>query len=115
MPFFLPLIGVGAALTLHCYPLVNRGQTIGKMMSGIQIVDHKTNKLLGFVRGFVVRYVCILAILLLVLSSAANGTEASLFIVLVIVVDGLLMLGRKRQCFHDVFAGSKVVRYRDRE
>ena len=108
----------GAMLLVHGYPLVIRGQTIGKLVAGIQIVDHKTDKLLPFARVVLVRYLFTFLVYYLIFWLILKGVgvpglrSALLVFALLVFLDGLLMMcGRKRQCLHDLAPRSKVVLY----
>ena len=96
-------------LCLHGYLLITRGQTIGKSLTNIQIVDNKTNTLLPFVNVFLLRYFWV-ALLAVVCVLIPGDSDDNLIRVLV-VVDVLLIFGSNQRCLHDYFAGSKVVEY----
>lgn len=100
-------------LLVHGYFLVTRGQTLGKMATGIQIVDHETGQRLSFLRVYVFRNLWGLPILALTI--AIPGQIDDNLSNLVYLVDVLMIFAVSRRCLHDYIAGSKVVLYQDRD
>ena len=97
-------------LALNGYLLFTRGQSIGKMITGIQIVDFKSGDLLPFLRLYVYRYLWMLPLIVFVmLIPAAVG---DLLFNVVVLVNVLIIFGAESRCFHDYIAGTKVVLYR---
>lgn len=105
----MSLLGLGIMLLLNGYLLVNRGQTIGKMLTKIQIVDAETSKLLSFVRVYVYRYLWTLPFVLGVI--LIPGSRDDVLVNVVIFIDVVIIFGAARRCIHDYIAGSKVVLY----
>ena len=106
----MSLLGIAVMLLLNGYLLVSRGQTIGKMLTNIQIVDFDTGKLLPFVRVYVYRYLWTLPFFLTAV--LIPGTRDDALINLVVLIDALFIFSELRRCLHDRIAGSKVVLYR---
>ena len=107
----LMLVSVGGYLLIHGYWLVTRGQSVGKRLAGIQIVDHQTGALLPFLRVYVYRYMWMLPISLLVM--LIPGPADDNLVNFVAIVDALFIFRADRRCLHDLIAGSKVVVYRE--
>lgn len=94
----LLVFGFFGALGVQIYLLVQRGQTIGKRMVDIRIVDYSSDTLLGAWRVLGMR-------------TFAPGFIASFPYVgwLFALVDVLFIFGEERRCIHDHMADSKVV------
>ncbi len=92
------VFGFGLFLLIHGYPLLTRGQTIGKMLLRIQIVSYSDNKILPFGKLFVFRYL----ILGVVYYIPFIGTLMGL-------VNACFIFGEERRCIHDLMANTKVV------
>ncbi len=105
MSFF----GMIVMLSVNGYFLATRGQTVGKMLTKIQIVDAETNQLLPFVRVYVYRYLWILP--LVILTAVIPGTLDNNLVNLASLVDVLMIFRGDHRCLHDLLAGSKVVAY----
>lgn len=101
------LLGVAVFLLLNGYLLATRGQTIGKVLTGIQIADVRTGGLLSFLRVYVFRYLWMLP--LVIITALIPGPQDDLLVNLLSLVDALLIFGPARRCLHDYIAGSKVV------
>ena len=97
-----------AMLAVNGYLLANRGQTVGKMLNKIRIVDAQTGSRLPFVRVFVYRSLWLIP--LVVIAALIPGQADDILINLVSLVDALFIFGKQRRCLHDYIAGSKVVR-----
>lgn len=65
--FLMALLGIGVMLALNGYLLFTRGQSIGKLLTKIQIVDFESGGLLPFLRVFVFRYLWTLPLLVVVM------------------------------------------------
>ena len=94
----MAIVGMVIFLVLHGYLLATRGQTIGKLMAGIRIVDYESGELVPFGRLYGLRYL-------------ALGVIQNVPVVgpIVGVVDALMIFGSERRCLHDIIAGTKVV------
>ena len=101
-------LGAVAMLAVNGYLLANRGQTVGKMLNKIRIVDAQTGSRLPFVRVFVYRSLWLIP--LVVIAALIPGQVDDILINLVSLVDALFIFGKQRRCLHDYIAGSKVVR-----
>ena len=99
--------GMIAFLVPHGYLLLTRGQTIGKMLTRIRIVDHDTEELLPPMRVYVARYLWTLPFVLAVI--VIPGPSDDMLVNVLILIDVLLIFGASRRCIHDYLAGSKVV------
>ena len=100
-----------AFLLLHGTGLASRGQSLGKMLIGIQIVDNNTGDLLPFYRVYVYRYLWFLPIE--ILAGLIPGSTVVSFLGIVLLIGFLMIFGEERRCLHDHIAGSKVVEYRE--
>ncbi len=106
----MSLFGYLVMLTLNGYLLLDRGQTIGKMLTGIQIVDAQNGALLPFLRVFVFRYLWLVPLSAIVIF--IPGAWDDQLVGLVALIDVLMIFGAERRCLHDHIAGSRVVLYR---
>lgn len=84
-------------LVIQAFLLAKRGQSIGKMLTGIKIVDQQTNQIVNLTRVFLIRSV-IFIILNLV------------FTLIIAIIDYAFVLGQKKQTLHDALAKTKVVK-----
>jgi uncharacterized RDD family membrane protein YckC len=86
---------------LHSYFLATRGQTIGKRLVGIQIVDAATGRQAPFAKLIFARYL-------------PTAVVANIPFVggLVALLDALMIFRDDRRCLHDQIAGTRVVEYR---
>ncbi len=105
----MSLLGMAVMLALNGYLLFTRGQSIGKMLTKIQIVDAQNGELLPFLRVYVYRYLWMLPITVVV--ALIPGPVDDLLVNVVALVDALMIFGAYRRCLHDYIAGSKVVLY----
>ncbi len=106
----MSLLAIGIMLGLHGRLLYTRGQTIGKVLMRIQIVDRDQGGRMPFFRVFVLRYLWLTPLGLLgILFPIIPLFNALLY--LLVLVDALMIFGENRQCLHDLIAGSKVVQY----
>jgi uncharacterized RDD family membrane protein YckC len=78
--------------------LLSRGQSLGKLIVGVRIVDYDTEENPGFMRLYVWR-VLVPALLSLV----------PFFGQIFALVNVLFIFGEQRRCLHDCIAGTKVV------
>jgi uncharacterized RDD family membrane protein YckC len=104
------LVGFGVMLAVNGYLLFHNGQTVGKMLFKIQIVDAESNKLLPFLRVYVLRYLWTLP--LSIIAAVIPGTADGMILNAAIIIDILLIFGAPQRCLHDYIAGSKVVLFR---
>lgn len=96
-------ISIAWFLILHGYLLATKGQTIGKMAIGTQIVDAQTGALVPLLPLFLKRNISIQLLSLIPL--VGN------FIAL---IDALMIFRASRKCLHDDIAGTKVIVYQPR-
>ena len=80
--------------------LVSRGQTLGKLIVKIAIVDQFDKEPPGFVRAALIRY------LPQIIFSALYPPGATIYV----AIDSLFIFGAERRCFHDRLAGTIVVK-----
>ncbi len=85
-------------LLFNGYLLLNYGQTIGKKLLKIAIVDYQTGELTSFARVFGIRFVPVT----LVVSIPVIGGFLS-------IINVLTIFGNDKRCVHDHLAGTKVV------
>ncbi|MFM7056663.1 MAG: RDD family protein [Planctomycetota bacterium] len=113
MELCVNLSGVAAMMLLHGWMLTTRGQSIGKRLLEIQIVDYRDNGLLPFTRVLITRSFWLMPLALVAIFLPVNAKMIiSVVVGLASFVDSLLIFGQARRCFHDTLAGSIVVRYR---
>lgn len=105
MSFF----GMFVMLIINGYLLHTRGQSVGKMLGKIQIVDVDTSELRGIFHVYFLRYMWTLPFVILV--TLIPGQADDVIINVLILIDILLIFGASRRCLHDVIAGTKVVMY----
>ena len=86
-------------LLLHGYFLATRGQTIGKMLVGVRIVEFDTGELVSLVKLIGLRD---LPITIISMIPCIGGIVA--------LVDILMIFGAEQRCLHDLIAGTKVVK-----
>lgn len=107
VPFLVTLmivpISIAWFLILHGYLLATKGQTIGKMAVGTQIVDAQTGALVPLLPLFLKRNISMQ--LLAMIPIVGN------FIAL---IDALMIFRSSRKCLHDDIAGTKVIVYQPR-
>jgi len=94
-------LGVGmllllAVFVLQAWLLTTRGQSLGKIVVRIRIVDYRTGRHPGFSRIVLMRGV---------LPAIGNMFTQGLFS----LIDVLFIFGRERRCVHDLMAGTSVV------
>jgi uncharacterized RDD family membrane protein YckC len=95
---YMTIFGIVLFIGIHGYLLASRGQTVGKMLAGIKIVDHRTDDLLPIGKLIGLRYLPIWIISIIP------------FVGIILVwVDALFIFGRNRRCVHDYIAGTKVI------
>ena len=91
------LLGFVLFIVVHAYFLKKDGQTIGKKLVGIKIVD-LNNNVPGLWKIITMRYLPMEAALVPVLGPIFG------------LVDSLLIFRADRRCVHDHIAGTKVVK-----
>ncbi len=96
---FLTMV-LGALLVggLQVVLLCTRGQTLGKMIIGAQIVNYDDGRRARFVRVFLLRYL---------VAGLIGATP--LIGLLWPIIDAAFILGEEQRCVHDLIAGTKVV------
>ena len=93
-----------AAIGLVVYGVINgrllatRGQTVGKKLVGVRIVDASTRQIVAVWKSFGLRLAVIQAIAAVPLVGALFG-----------LLDVLFIFGERRRCLHDLLAGTVVV------
>lgn len=103
------VLGSLVMMMIQGYLLATRGQTIGKMLMQIQIVDAETQRLLPFIRVAVYRYLWLLP--LIAVAAFIPGHLDGLLVGAASLLDASLIFGSGRRCLHDYIAGSIVVAY----
>lgn len=93
---------------LQSYFLITNGQTLGKKITGIKIVDSDGN--LPSFKQILLRYSPMILINSLagLLTTASIGALAALNILA--MADNLLIFRASRKCFHDDLAGTQVIK-----
>ena len=82
--------------------LVTRGQTVGKRLVGVRIVDAGTREVVPLVKSYGLRFIVVQAI-----------TQVPFVGPILALVDPLFIFGERRRCLHDYLAGTIVVRADD--
>ncbi len=96
---FFSVIGISCIIyfIVNFYWLYKNGQTMGKKLTGIKIIDEKGNvPSLG--RSYGYRFLIPVLI-----------SSLPVFGLLFWLTDALFIFGKKRKCIHDYLAGTKVV------
>ncbi|MBU6238636.1 MAG: RDD family protein [Planctomycetes bacterium] len=106
----MSLFCMAVMLALNGYLLATRGQTIGKLLTKIQIVDAQSGGLLPFLRVCVYRYLWMFPLVFVV--ALIPGTVDDGLVNVVALIDALFIFGAARRCLHDYIAGSRVVLYK---
>lgn len=99
-----------AFFLVNGYSLHSRGQTLGKMATQVQIVDYKTDRIMGLNGRIFLRYLWTVPLTLV--ASLIAGDMGSQVINFVYFVGILLIFSPSRRCLHDYIAGTHVVEYR---
>ena len=107
VPFLITLMIVPISivwfLILHGYLLATKGQTIGKMAVGTQIVDAQTGAIVPLLPLFLKRNISMQA--LAMIPFVGN---------VIALIDALMIFRASRKCLHDDIAGTKVIVYQPR-
>ena len=85
-------------MAINSYLLVTKGQTVGKWMLGIRIVDAASNGAATAVKILGLRYVLVLLVMAIPIIGNLLG-----------LADALFIFRGDRRCAHDLIAGTKVV------
>lgn len=97
---FLDLfVGIGVFAILNTYLLATRGQTIGKYVLKIRIVDHRSDEVAKLRFSLLLREGIMMQLSLF----GMMGT-------LIAMIDVLFIFSRNRRCLHDYWSFTKVVR-----
>jgi len=107
----MSMLGILAFLAINGYTLATRGQTIGKLVGKIQIVDFNSSKLVPFWKLYVLRYLWTLPFV--ILAFLIPGTLDTQIFGVISLIGILLIFGPARRCLHDYIAGTKVIKYRE--
>ena len=109
------LLAVVSYLILNGYGLWRRGQTLGKMVTGIAIVhagsvlkpqlNPHLNQQTGTTPAPLWKLICLRALFFPLLFAVVVPTFA-----LLPIIDQLFVFGKQRRCLHDLVAGTIVVR-----
>jgi uncharacterized RDD family membrane protein YckC len=99
-PLAMGLVGISGFLFLllmvyTIYLLSVKGQTLGKKMLGIRIVNNLDDSNAGFVRAFLLRGIV----------NAIPGAIIPFYG----VIEVLFIFGAERRCIHDFIAGTRVI------
>lgn len=103
---FVPWI---AFFVINGYFLQSRGQTLGKMATNVQIVDYKTDRIMGLNGRIFLRFLWTVPLSLI---AELVGSGVPQLINIVYLVGILLIFSPSRRCLHDYIAGTHVVEYR---
>ena len=97
----LSLSGILTYLILNGYLLATEGQTLGKKLLGIRIVDSESGQILTFTKVFGLRYMPVF----ICSQIPALGQIIGL-------IDALLIFRKDKRCLHDMIAKTKVIKAR---
>lgn len=93
--------------------LWSRGQSVGKRLVDIQIVDYHNNSLLSLTRVFFIRFYYLLPLsIIAVFLPAQPQFIVNIVVIAISIIGVLLIFGSEQRCLHDLLAGSKVVKYK---
>jgi uncharacterized RDD family membrane protein YckC len=95
---FQSVLGMALFLLVHGYLLATQGQTFGKMLLSVRIVDFETTEILPLGKLVGLRLVPIWIVSMI---PYIGG--------LLCLIDVLFIFGDDRRCIHDLIAGTKVV------
>jgi uncharacterized RDD family membrane protein YckC len=95
------MVFVLVLLVVQCFMITKSGQSIGKRLFKLQIVDVSTNQLPGSFRGFFVR-----SFLFLILSQVMSFIP---LIAIVFIVDLFMFFSKNNYALHDRLAKTKVI------
>ena len=96
---------LGAWILFQCVLLSTRGQTVGKWLYGVRVVDAADGSAVGFVRVALLRALVPLVVVFGVQAAGWTGIGQLAFL-----VDVLWIFTRDRRCLHDRLARTRVVR-----
>ena len=85
-------------MAINSYLLLTKGQTLGKWMLGIRIVDAESNGAATAVKLLGLRYVLVMLVAVIPIIGGLLG-----------LIDFLFIFREDRRCVHDLIAGTKVV------
>ena len=85
-------------MAINSYLLVTKGQTLGKWMLGIRIVDAASNGAATALQLLGLRYVLVMLVQAIPMIGQLLG-----------LIDALFIFRGDRRCVHDLIAGTKVV------
>ena len=92
------VVGILLYIAINGYLLVKYGQSVGKKIVGIRVIDSQTYQLLSFGKVVGIRYV---AITLLTQIPFIGGLFG--------LIDVLFIFSADKRCIHDLMAGSIVI------
>jgi uncharacterized RDD family membrane protein YckC len=95
----LAYIAMGGLNVAQIILLGTRGQTIGKMILNIDVVDHIDKMPPGFVRAALIRQLPIMIV----------GLFAPALTLVYLILDGAPIFTSSRRCLHDYLAGTVVI------
>lgn len=103
----------GVYLCLQLYLLSARGQTIGKRVTRLRIVDAETGTNPGFLRTVLLRMVVPAAItvvsIMAVFTTVVSTTVVPYVGLLFGLINPIFCFGERRRCLHDYIAGTVVI------
>tara|TARA_B100000941_G_C28451234_1_gene525169 strand:- start:354 stop:890 length:537 start_codon:yes stop_codon:yes gene_type:complete len=107
-------------VTIQGYLLINTGQSIGKRLMNIRIVDSINLKIPSFKKVFLIRYILIwqipnlMSLILLASNSELDASDPSnsegiiSLIAFIVLAQTLLIFKNDRRCGHDILSGTIV-------
>lgn len=96
------VIGMALYALLNGWLLASSGQTVGKRLLHVRIVDHQTRQIVPVWNSLALRYLLFAGVPALLLSpTLAAGVQ---------LLNVVFIFGKNRRCVHDLVAGTIVVR-----
>lgn len=94
----MALLGACAFFLINGYLLATRGQTVGKKLVGIKMVDMSSRQLLPFTKLIGLRYLPVWVVAYLPMLGG-----------ILPLIDALFIFRGDKRCIHDLIAGTQVV------
>ncbi len=118
--FLLALVSFFIVVSIQGYLLINTGQSIGKRLMNIRVVDSVTLKIPSFTKVFLIRYVLIWQIpnllslflldddMSLNTGQSTSGENLIALLAFLVLAQTLLIFKNDRRCGHDILSGTVV-------
>ena len=96
------VIGMALYALINARLLASSGQTVGKRLLHVRIVDHQTHQVVPVWNSLALRYLLFAGVPALLLDPTLG--------IGVLLLDIVFIFGKDRRCVHDLVAGTIVVR-----